>query len=500
VAGVLRRATVLLLVVSATTGALTACSGDDDSPATEKATTTAKTNAVAPERAIEWRDCGDDVECGGLVVPLDYTKPSGDTITLALERRHARKERVGALLVNPGGPGASGFPLVDDASGYFGDPLLDHFDIVSWDPRGVGKSSPIECLGNLDFFFSVDHSPDNAAEVDANERASKRIADACKQHSAKILPFLSSKSTVRDMDRIRAALGESKLTYLGFSYGTYLGALYADTFPTKVRAMVLDGALDPSVDFVHAALDQSNGFDSALDAFFAHCQKTGCKFGGDDPRGAYERLEAQVDQETVPGKVGGERRELGPGELDLGVATALYSGEAGWDVLADALRDLAKGDSSLMLSLSDSYTDRKPGGKYDNSFEAFLGIGCLDSPAPPLDQLPAVADEIAKAAPYFGASTVWLSGPCSAWPVPADGTPAPIHAKGAPPIVVIGTSNDPATPLKWAQALASQLESGRLVVYEGEGHTAYANGDKCVDDVVHSYLIDKKLPAVGKRC
>jgi pimeloyl-ACP methyl ester carboxylesterase len=492
-----RRATVLTAVVAVLALSLTACSGDDDDA--DSSASTAKAGADTTG-ALEWRDCADDVECAGLVVPLDYDDPDGDTITLALERRRASGDRVGALLANPGGPGASGLPMVDNASSYFSDDILDRFDIVSWDPRGVGKSSPIECTDDLDFFFATVKSPDDAAEVEANVDVSQRLVNACEKQSKDLLPYLSSKSTVQDMDRIREALGEDKLSYIGFSYGTFLGALYADRYPDKVRALVLDGALDPALGFEQVTREQAMGFDSALNAFFDDCAKRGCGFGGDDPRSAYEKLAAQIDAETLPAEVGGEERDLGPGEFDLGVATALYAGKSGWEVLADGLRDAARGDGSLLLSLSDTYTSREPGGDYSNEFEAFLGIGCLDSPAPSTDELATMADGIAKDAPYFGAATAWLSAPCSLWPVPPVITPGPVTATGAPPIVVIGTSNDPATPLKWAVSLAGELESGHLITFEGEGHTAYAQGDDCVDNAVDDYLIDLEVPEDGLKC
>ena len=491
-----RRATVLTAVVAALVLSLTSCSGDDDDSDNSSSTT----QAGSAESALEWRECGDDVECGGLVVPLDHENPDGETITLALERRKASGDRIGALLANPGGPGASGMSMVDDAPSFFSDDILDHFDIVAWDPRGVGKSSPIECTDDLDFFFATDKSPDDDAEVEENVEASRRLVDDCKQQSEGLLPYLSSDATVQDMDKIREALGEEKLSYIGFSYGTFLGARYADRYPDNVRALVLDGALDPALDFEQVTREQAMAFEAALNAFFENCKEEGCGFGGDDPRSAYEKLSAQIDAETLPGEVGGEERELGPGEFDLGSATALYAGTAGWEVLADALRDAARGDGSLMLSLSDAYTTREPGGEYSNEFEAFLGIGCLDSPAPSIDELATMADEIATDAPFFGEATAWLSAPCSLWPVPAVITPGPIAAKGAPPIVVLGTTNDPATPLKWAVSLADALESGHLVVFEGEGHTAYAQGDECVDDAVDSYLIDLRVPEDGLRC
>ncbi|HEX5096331.1 MAG TPA: alpha/beta hydrolase, partial [Acidimicrobiia bacterium] len=266
------------------------------------------------------------------------------------------------------------------------------------------------------------------------------------------------------------------------------------------RAFVLDGALDPARGFEEVTREQAMGFDSALNAFFDDCAKNGCGFGGDDARSAYEKLAAQIDAETLPAEVGGEERELGPGEFDLGVATALYAGKSGWEVLADGLRDAASGDGSILVSLSDTYTGRETDAEYDNSFEAFLGIGCLDAPAPTIDELGKMADDIAADAPYFGEATAWLSAPCSLWPVPAELTPGPVTAAGAPPIVVIGTSNDPATPLEWAESLADELQSGHLITFQGEGHTAYAQGNGCVDDAVDDYLVDLQVPEDGLKC
>jgi pimeloyl-ACP methyl ester carboxylesterase len=483
---------------------LVACGGggSDDGPSGGTNDTRADSTTVAPTRpgqAIEWSDCG-DIECATLVVPVDHADPAGPTLDLALGRRRAKGDRIGTLLVNPGGPGAPGIPVVQDAASYFSNALLDRFDIVAWDPRGSGDSTAIDCGKELDYFFDTDKSPDDAAEVAANVAAARKLANTCEARSAALLPHLSSSATVDDMDAIRIALGEEKLTYLGFSYGTYLGALYADRYPTHIRALVLDGALDPSLGFEDVTRDQAVGFDSALNAFLDNCARTNCGFGGNDPHRAYDSLIAQIDAESLPGEVGGEHRTLGPGEADLGVASALYAGTQGWDILADALKTAARGDGTTLLRLSDAYTGRQPGGTYDNTQAAFFGIGCLDAPAPTIEELPAVAQQIEQVAPEFGASTTWLSAPCSVWPVPAEGQPAPVHGAGAPPIVVLGTSNDPATPLKWAQALSNQLESGHLVVYRGEGHTAYARGNKCIDGAVDDYLITLKVPLDGLVC
>jgi pimeloyl-ACP methyl ester carboxylesterase len=448
--------------------------------------------------SVAWHDCG-SVECASLPVPLDESTPDR-TIDLALARRRADEDPIGILLTNPGGPGASGLSLAANADRYFSDEILDHFDIVAWDPRGVGQSAPVDCVDDLDFFFAVDHSPDDAREVAENVAASERLADGCADRSGALLPYVSSRATVRDMDRIRAALGEEQLSYVGFSYGTYLGALYADQFPERVRAMVLDGAVDPALDFAAASRGQALGFERALDAFLDDCARRDCGFGGDDPHRSYSRLMAAIDAEELPAELDGEDRRLGPGEADLGVATALYGGTEDWPVLADALRRAAQGDGSRLLALADQYTGRRKGGEYSNAMEAFYAIGCLDVPAPTDDEVQALADELAVDAPNFGPATVWLSNPCAHWPVAPGPAPGPVRGVGAPPILVVGTTNDPATPFAWAEALAAELQSARLLVFEAEGHTAYTRGNDCVDDAVDQYLVDLVAPLDEARC
>jgi pimeloyl-ACP methyl ester carboxylesterase len=500
VPAVVLRATIAFLCCALVLGA---CSTGDDntdaSPTTPARTATTATTAAGAPAPLQWKSC-EKIECATLEVPADYSNPSGPKLHLALARRRADGDRIGSLLINPGGPGVAGTPYVENASSLLSRTLLDRFDVVSWDPRGTGKSTSIRCVDSLDFFFDGDMSPDNQTEIDANVAASRKLADGCGAHSGDLLPYLSSSATVDDMESIRTALGDDELTYFGFSYGTLLGALYADRYPQRVRAIVLDGAIDPSLGFEDTVRDQSVGFDSALNAFFQHCRADGCGFGGSDPRRAYDALMAQIDAEPLPAEVHGEDRSLGPTEADLGVGNLLYFGTQGWDALSAALQDAARGDGSALLEQSDDYTLREPGGKYGNGQEAFYGISCLDAPFPTIDQFPAIAARVGAAAPEFGPVNVWLSAPCALWPVPAEGQPAALHAAGAPPIVVLGTTNDPATPLKWARALSSQLDSAHLVVYRGEGHTAYARGDKCVDSAVDRYLVDLVPPADGLVC
>ena len=454
--------------------------------------------------AIVWHQCG-SIECATLSVPLDRSHANGRRIQLALARRPADGKRVGVLLANPGGPGGSGIEFLHAAGDVFSKSVREHFDIVSWDPRGVGASTSVDCTDDLDFFYRVDRSNGDASTVRDNVTAAKRFVEACRRSSRGLLPFLSTRASVADMDAIRAALRVRTISYLGFSYGTYLGALYADRYPTRVRAMVLDGAVDPARSSADGTIRQAVGFDRALGAFLVWCRDNShCHFAPHgNPVTAFDDLTASLAHETLPAEVDGEKRTLGLGEANIGIATALYagSGRNGWEALGKALRDAAQGDGSGLLALTDVYTGRKTGGHYDDQTDAFYGIGCLDAPAPPtVAAVTSLAARAERAAPVFGASGVWLGLPCTFWPAKPDGRPGPIHAAGAPPILVIGTTDDPATPYESAKALSRELESGRLLTYVGEGHTAYGRGDACIDAKVDAYLIARQLPPTGTRC
>jgi pimeloyl-ACP methyl ester carboxylesterase len=438
-----------------------------------------------------------------LKVLLSPSRPALGTMNLALVRHRATGGRIGALLTNPGGPGTDALWIAQQAEEIFPDSILEHFDIVSWDPRGVGRSTAVECSDDLDYLWSPDHSPDTAAEVRDNVTAARRFAAECEARSGRILPYVSSRATVRDMDTIRQALGDDKISYLGFSYGTYLGALYADTYPTHVRAMVLDGAVDPALSPEASGEQQAVGFDRALDDFLDDCaHDSGCAFrAGGNPQRGYNRLMASIDAEPAFARLHGENRELGPGEADIGVAEALYAGRQSWPKLASALADATRGNGSKLLALSDEYTERSRGGHYSNQTAAFYAIGCLDSPSPTtVAALQRDADAAAKVAPRFGASTLWLGLPCVYWPVKSTAKVGPVHAHGAPPILVLGTTHDPATPFAWARSLARQLDSGHLVALDDEGHAAYGRGNACIDDIVHRYLLDLKVPRAGTEC
>ncbi len=487
-----RRPFVALVVALAVALACTACSASG--PAV----------SIRDEQtgAISWKPCN-GIECGSLSVPLDFRKPAGTHITLALARLPAGKKAIGVLFTNPGGPGGSGVDFLRQADSFLPTEIRDSFDVVSWDPRGVGASAPVRCLDDLDPFYAVDHDPQTAAAVAQNVAASRAFVNACWKNSAALLPYVSTAATARDLDAIRAAIGVPTISYVGFSYGTLIGAVYADMYPTHVRAMVLDGAVDPARSYADSTVDQAKSFDADLDAFFQHCRTdTKCAFAHrGDPATAFTDLAHTIEQEPVPAKVEGEHRTLGPGEFDLGVASALYSGAEGYQGLASALAQAARGIGDQMLALTDAYTGRTTGGKYSNETSALYAVGCIDSPSPATPAaVRQLANSTAKVAPHFGASTVWLGLPCTLWPIPAEGKIAPIHARGAPPIVVVGTTDDPATPYAWAKALASELTSGHLLTAAGTTHTSYGRNNQCVDSTVDKYLLSLQVPAAGTEC
>ncbi len=460
-------------------------SPDDGSPST--------TDQGSASSAIEWDDCG-GLQCGELEVPRDhFGDEPNDTITLALAMRPAEKpdERVGAILLNPGGPGAAGRDLPEALESQFPDEVLDRFDLVGWDPRGTGASTAVDCGEDLDGFFATDKSPDTAAEEADNVEAAERFAADCAAKHGDLLPFLSTTQTVEDMDAIRAALGDDGLTYLGFSYGTYLGVRYAEAHPERVRALVLDGPVDPSLEPAATTTQQSIGFERALEAFFAWCEEDECEFSPADPRDGFRRLMAQIDAERLYADAGGSERGLGPGEADLGVAVALYSGDAAYEFLAKALAEAAQGDGSQLLEFADLYTGRIDDNDYDGSMAAFYAIGCVDSLRPTLDSVRDLGDDLTADAPFLGAANAWLGLPCVYWPVEPDPAAAPrrIEVAAGTPILVTATDGDPATPIEWAEGLAEQL-AAPLLVAESNQHTAFGAGDSCVDALIVEFLVD----------
>ncbi len=459
---------------------------------------------LAPATPVSWSDCGGGFQCGIVDVPRDYADPTGPTVRLALIRLPASDpaHRIGSLLVNPGGPGESGVDFVrQGASTLFPRTLLARFDIVGFDPRGVGASTPIRCVDNLDHFIPADATGDTPAELANLESGAKTFATECGARNAALLPWVATIDVARDLDEIRAAVGDTKLTYLGFSYGTLIGEEYASLFPTRIRAMALDGVIDPALDEEQLRAGQARGFEASLDAFLADCAAhASCPFhSGGAPGPAFDALMRRIDQHPIPTPRLGNREPVGPTQAWEGVMQSLYA-QAAWPVLAQALAEARAGDASLLLLLGDPLRGRNPDGSYSNLIDAYDAVTCLDWPSPrDPAAYTAMAAQFVRFAPRVGRLLALNDLPCAYWPVPPVRTPGPLAAPGAPPIVLVGSTGDPATPYAWAQAVARQIASSVLVTRVGQGHTAYPVSS-CVSSAVDTYLIDLTPPAAGLRC
>ena len=449
---------------------------------------------------MDWHTC-DQGECATLAVPLDPAKPDGEKIGLAVARASQAKagQKIGSLLVNPGGPGASGLDIVTYVSSQLPSAITDRFDVVAWDPRGSGRSAPVSCGTQLDYLFDVDTSPNDAAELVALEAAAKQFVDACVAKTGDRLRHISTADTVRDLDQLRAALGDEKITYLGLSYGTYIGGLYASTYPDHVRALVLDGALDPTLSAEDVSVQQSKGFDASLESFFTWCVPgSSCAFHSrGDPRAAYAALAQRIDAHPI---TNGDDI-FGPTQLDIAVAALLYSGDAGYRMLGEGLRDLENGKAALLRTAFDEYVGRTSRNTYDDEWSAFVAISCADGPNLTLAAAEALQRRAAIEAPQFGAANAGLGYQCSYWPYPPTRSgPITLAAPTAPPILVVGTRGDPATPIAWAEGLARQLGNGRLVSVDDTTHTATLNGNRCLDALLIRYLVDLEAPKTDGHC
>ncbi|MEV8636229.1 alpha/beta hydrolase [Streptosporangium sp. NPDC051023] len=479
----------------------TACSGAGAGAASEGAK--AGKTSGSPTTALAWAACGDGFECAKLAVPLDHGEPGGEKIEISVIRLPATGKRIGSILINPGGPGASGVDYARNARSVLSDAVRARFDVVGFDPRGVGGSSPVRCLpsAELDAFNALDSSPDSPEEITALEEGARHYVAGCEARSGKLLSHVGTADAARDMDLLRAALGDERLTYLGKSYGTQLGAVYADLFPERVRALVLDGAVDPSLSPLEMNATQARGFEVALDAFLEDCLTLAdCPFHGTvkSARDQIADLLHRTDQQPLTNRTA-DRRPVGESWTILGLVTPLYDRQA-WPILRRALTEALKGDGTTLLRMADLLIDRHRDGSYSNQTEANTAINCVDAAFPHSSaDFAAAARESLRDAPLFGPYIMWGALPCAYWPV----KPVPrekIDAPGAAPILVVGTERDPATPYEWAKSLADQLSSGVLVDFDGDGHTAYRSGSACVDRLVDDYLVNLLVPKDGVHC
>jgi len=491
--------------------------GGGGSTATGGATGTAAnpdvTKPPRPELAtfysqrLSWSSCQGG-ECATLEVPIDYAAPTGTSRKLAVLRVKAKEpaQRIGSLVVNPGGPGGSGVEYASYAGQIVGSEVRRRFDVVGFDPRGVGKSAPIDCIDDaaLDAFLGMDPTPDDAAEQQAFVDGSKKLADGCKARGGALLGHVSTKEAAQDMDVLRAALGEPKLHYLGKSYGTFLGATYADLFPERVGRFVLDGVVQPDLTSAQLSEGQARGFELATRAFVEDCIKKGsCPIGTTVDEGMQwiRDFLLRLDSQPLPVTNDARVKELTEAWGSIGLAAAMYSRSA-WPRLVRALEAAKSGSGDELMDLANGYADRTSAGTYTgNIMEVIYAVNCLDRPdTANVAEVQANATAFAAKAPTWGTMMAWGSVPCGVWPIQTGNQPKRITAQGSGPIVVVGTTRDPATIYEWSVGLRKQLANAVLISFDGDGHTAYMHSNSCVDRPIDDYYVKGTVPKDGLQC
>ena len=505
---------VALAVTVAVALVATACSGGSETaqPSTTRGTSGASTPTTGaspggsdefpevPVPVLEWTDCGENLQCTTMPAPLDYRRPvetaGGAQISVVRHLALSSKKRIGSLLVNPGGPGFGGTDLALAARAVYGSDLLQAFDIVGFDPRGTGGSLPaVDCITDYDAYFAVDSDIDTPEGLEAALASAAEFESKCETAMGASLDFITTEDTARDMDLLRRALGEETISYLGFSYGSELGAAWASMFPATVRAAVLDGAVDPNASAMENVVNQARGFEHTLDSFLEYCRDS-CSFpAGGDPGAKFDEIFDAIEKNRYPTVEGRPRLSLTIAYS--AVFKALYS-TRDWERLDAALVAAAQGDGRLLLELHDDYFQRRADGTYPNDLEAFTAITCIEDGGPyTVAEVTEYDDEIIAAAPRLYPGFLGSIG-CIPWADHAR-TPSTVTGTDAATILVIGTTNDPATPLESTRKMAEALKRSVLLTVDDDGHTAYVR-NSCTRKVVGAYLIKLELPDEGKVC
>ena len=450
---------------------------------------------------IKWRTCYDSFKCADVLVPIDYTNIKLGTFKISVLKYEAsnKQDRIGSMFVNPGGPGASGVDYAYQAEYILSPQVLALYDIVGFDPRGVGRSAPIHCLTDdeTDENYASDAKPDNPQEFDALVKEAQDYVEKCETNTKNLTAY-STENAARDMDVIRAVLGDKKLNYLGKSYGTYLGTIYAQLFPDKVGRVVLDGAIDPGATPLEQSLIQAVGFENALDAFIKDClQLDTCPLPKDATRQYFTDLFDSVAKKPLTTST---KRVATESLVVLGTASALYDNESGWPMLRVALKQAQNGNGFMFLSLADAYTGRQLNGTYpSNEGDSGFVIDCLDwNDARTNEQIAQDAQTFKEQAPVFGPYLSYSGISCKYF----NDIKQPIKIKKieTTPIIVIGTLRDPATPYSWAVALHKVIANSLLITLDGDGHTGHGRGSACVDRTVDAYFITGKIPTTDQKC
>lgn len=516
-----RRASGSVVAVLTVTGlVLAGCAGPEASGGASSGGASGAVVEGTPEeleryytQTVAWEPCefeiathgaDKDLRCADVAVPLDYDDPSGESTTVVMSRLDAGGQARGSLLLNPGGPGVSGVDAMLSAEHMVTDDVRDAYDLVGFDPRGVGRSDGIECLDDEELDAWRAEPPAGAEPADEVREQYERVGSECVRRSGELVAEMGTESAARDMDVLRAVLGDERAAYLGFSYGSHLGAMYAELFPERVGRFVLDGGVDPTLSPREATADQAAGFEENLRHWVRHCQEEirGCTVGGSSVDEAVARIQeliASVEDGTVTAADG---RRVSVTNVVEGVLAPLYSPST-YPVLDDALAEAFEGDYSTLLALSDSTHGRDAEGRYTtNTTMAFTAVSCLDRPVDAVtdEEMARHQEELEELAPTFGPYLGYGDAACQGWPADPEGEPRAVDAAGAHPVLVVGTTHDPATPYAWSRALVEQLDDARLLTHDSYGHTAYTSGNRCVQAAVDRYLLDGELPPEGTTC